>query len=472
MLTLVPPWAHHYGEFWRAIRVRNLWFIKLRYGAVLLLVLFLLGGNYILQYNFSPIQVKVIASITFFILLYNSVIHALRFKIGCDPNKFNCLHTSLIQMICDILALMLLVYFTGMLKSPFYFIFVFHMIIGSMILPGYVVYCAAVFIIVVFSFLVWLQGNGVIPLHNIPGITDTSSLSFGYNFLFIILFSFMLFGSVYIANKIARQLYFREQQLRGSLEKLKEADVTKQKYTLGIVHEIKTPIAAVKSILDLLIGNYAGPISNEANSKLQRANIRTTEALEFINDVLRYSKIKLLDTKVIEEIDLENLIRGILEKNIEKTLEKEIKITFVDKRTVKRSIQGDKIILALAFSNIISNSVKYVSQKGIIDILIYDSKEIVFIEINDSGIGIPKGELTKVFDEFYRATNVEKSKREGSGIGLNIVKEIIDRHHGKIEIQSPSKVGNEECPGTGVIIQLPYQKKHLEVDNVTCEEYS
>lgn len=163
MLQLIPEWAHHYGEFWRAIRVRNLWFIKLRYLAVLMLIGFLTIGETLLDFKLTSAQIKAVIIISFSILLYNIIIHLSRKYAGTDPNKFNCLHLSLIQIVLDLIALMVLVYYTGIMESPLYMFFIFHMIIGSLILPGFIVYINAGIVSICFSTLATLQLGSDVP---------------------------------------------------------------------------------------------------------------------------------------------------------------------------------------------------------------------------------------------------------------------------------------------------------------------
>lgn len=473
MLSLVPDWAQHYGDFWRAIRVRNLWFIKLRYFAIVILAAFLLTGELLLNFQFTSVQEQAISIITLVILCYNLLFHKYRLRIGVDPDKFNCLHTSLIMIILDLVALLLLVYFTGSIYSPLCMLFVFHMIIGSMILPGYLVYLAAGVISLSFAAIIALEHNAIISNHRISGIINNiSQHSTEYELIFILTFSFMLLVSVYITNKIARQLFQREQQLRESLEKLNEAENTKQRYTLGVVHEIKTPVAAVKSIIDLMLGNYVGPLTPQVEEKLLRARLRSEEALLLINDVLQFSRIKLLDISLNEIIKIEKMIAQIIDTHSEELKEKNIKLIYNDTRKIERLLFGATLLLELAFSNLISNAIKYSNSEGEIFVIIREESDTIEIEISDNGIGIPHKEQRTVFEHFYRATNVNKASVEGSGMGLSITKEIITKHQGTIEVISPSKIGNANSPGTTVIIRLPYRQPGVEVDTVTFEEYS
>lgn len=474
MIPLIPDWAHHYGEFWRAIRIRNLWFIKLRYVAVPTLLLFTLVGQFLLNFKLTEIQFNSLIIISIFILVYNIIIHKTRKYVGCIPNQFNCLHLSLIQMVLDLVSLMFVVYYTGLIESPLHLFFIFHMIIGSLILPGYLVYITAGIISFVFGLLVMLQRYSFVETHFIIGLySSIRPHTLTYDLLFIIIFTVMLFVSVYIANKISHQLYKREQQLRLTLEKLNEAEIAKQKYIMGVVHEVKTPVTAIHSILGLLINKFVGPISLEVENKLKRAIQRTEETLNLLNDILRISRLKILDVKSSEEIDIKKVLLTLLDKHAELIKTKSITLDLTDVRQENKKIKSDIVLLELALSNLISNAIKYVDQKGVIEIILDEKDGMLYIEFSDNGIGIPKESLSKIFSQFYRASNVDKTKHSGTGMGLAIVKEIIERFGGNISVKSPSRIGSEQNPGTTFEIILPYNYKPNEYDifEVNDEEY-
>lgn len=473
MKALIPEWARNYGEFWRAIRIRNLWFIRLRYFAVISLLLFLTAGEFLLNFQFSNLQKISISIITLSIFSYNIILYKLRKYTSCDISSFNSLHLSLIQMILDLTALMILVYYTGIIESPLYIFFIFHMIIGSLILPAYVVYIIACLICLVLSALTLMQNFGIVETHLISGLYDARiPHTMAYDILSLITFTAMIFISVYLANNIVRQLYKREQQLRETLQRLDEAEKAKQRYTIGIIHEVKTPVTAIKSIIDLILNNYLGDINPEIRDKLKRAQIRTGETLQLLNNILRLSRLKLLDIRSTEEIDILELIDGLTNKMEETIKAKAIDFRIKDLRKGKKIIKSDITLLELAFSNLIANSVKYVKEGGVIEILLDESENKLLIEICDDGIGIPKEDLPNIFKQFYRASNVKRSEHEGSGLGLALVKEIIERLGGTISAESPSRLAGE-MPGTCFKVSLDYnfQPKSYDIFQVSPDNY-
>jgi len=460
MLSLVPEWAVGQKEFWEAIRRRNLWFIKLRYSVVVMLSIFLFFTTFIFKINYTDTQLVAGMIIIASILLYNVTLHRLRKFVRFDVNRFNPLYLSLLQIILDLIALLLLVYYTGGIESPLYIFFVFLVIIGSLILPGTLVYAMAAVFVISFVVLTALEHYEVIEHHSIDGLLNFSLYNNPlYVGAFLFTFAFMTFVSVYLANGMARQLYKREKDLVDSMKKINAAEKEKQKYIMGIVHEIKTPIVAVASYIDIILQKFLGPIDETIEEKLVRAKNRTDEGIQMINDVLNVSKLTLYDQYDEEEIDIYEIVSGVMKRRKASAEAHLIKLNLFDKREKKEKIKGDKFLLDIALSNLIGNSIKYGVDSGNVEMTINSDSKNIIIEVCDDGVGIPKEELPKIFKEFYRANNVRKIVSEGSGLGLSVVKRIVERHDGTINAASPSRMASRDYPGSCFIIELPFQRK-------------
>jgi two-component system, OmpR family, sensor histidine kinase BaeS len=185
--------------------------------------------------------------------------------------------------------------------------------------------------------------------------------------------------------------------------------------------------------------------------KVKRARFRLGESIKMINGILRVSRFKLLNKLEPEEIRLSEIIQGVIQSLSSLSMQKEIEIVYNDNENTP--IIVDKVLIELVISNLLSNALKYSSNKGRVEILLYDEYDWRVIEIADDGVGIPGKEIDKIFEEYYRASNVKSI--EGTGTGLSVVKEIIDVHKGKIIIKSPSRLGNVRRPGTEIHITLP-----------------
>jgi signal transduction histidine kinase len=363
-------------------------------------------------------------------------------------------------MVLDLVSLLLLVYFTGGIESPLYMLLVFLVIIGSLILPGVVVYTMSGIFILLFALSSIFEHYRMIPHHPIEGLLGFSLYDNSYYVTaYLFTFTFVIFVSVYLANGIARQLYKREKDLVDSLNKINAAEKEKQQYIMGIVHEIKTPIAAVASYLDLILQKFLGPIDETVEEKLVRAKRRADEGIQMINDVLNVSKLTLYDKFDEDEINLSDLICGVI-KRIKPTADSHlIGINFIDERKEQTKIAGDKFLLDIAISNLIGNSIKYGIDGGKVEIVLSSDGDNHVIEVCDDGVGIPENEIPKIFNDFYRGSNVKKITMEGSGLGLSVVKKIVKRHSGLITVESPSKLGKKDHPGSCFTIKLPVAGK-------------
>ncbi len=456
MIKLAPTWTYDYKEFWETIKNRNLWFIKIRYGAVFMLFVIYATASYVMKLEFSRDQNIVIIGLLIFILVYNFVLSYLRKFLSSQPEKFNPLHFSLLQMILDLFALMLLVYFSGSIETPLYMLFIFHMIIGSLILPKNVIYTIATVVVTVFTLIVIGEYNSVIPHHHLVGFFNSEQKE---NFNFIVatlgIFIFTIYTTVLITNRIASRLYKREQELKETLDKLNEAEKIKQKYMMGIVHEIKTPIVAAQSIIEVITRGYYGNIEQKIEEKLNRIKLRTDEALTLINNILRISKLKLFDEIYKEKIEVLKILNNVIEQHKESIKRKNLNLKINNYIKENTLVEADKTLLTLVFSNVLGNAIKYSVANREIEIITKYNLTNVVVEFNDMGIGIPEEDLKNIFNQFYRASNISVGKYEGSGLGLTLVKEILERFNGTIEIKSPSLLGDEEFPGTSVKIILP-----------------
>lgn len=326
------------------------------------------------------------------------------------------------------------------------------MIIGSLIFPVKIMYLTAGMLITLFSLLSFLEYHGFIPHQTVQGLYPYPLYKEpNYVIGFISIFSFVMLISIKLASKIAEELYSRERQLKLALEDVRLAEESKQKYIMAVVHELKSPIAAATSGIELVLGNYLGEVKEEILEVLSRVKTRLHESIENINSILRVSRFKLLNKIEEEELIITDIVQSIIDKIKPVAERKQIQITL--SKDGNKIIKGDKVLIELVFSNLIGNAVKYTPKNGEVKISFKDiSKELV-VEIKDNGIGIPKNDLEKIFDEYYRASNVKNI--EGTGTGLSLVKQIIETHRGKIEIASPSGIGSKERPGTKAVIILP-----------------
>jgi signal transduction histidine kinase len=236
-------------------------------------------------------------------------------------------------------------------------------------------------------------------------------------------------------------------------KKLLEFDEARSRFMMIVAHEMRAPVTAIQGILRTVLDGYLGELAPKQMELLSRAELRTHSFLALINDLLDLGvdeegeevKVKVTPTSIEEAL---RKVLGLLEvKSKEKDIEIEVEAPEIS--PVIREVEGD---MEKLFTNLIGNAVKYTPPHGKVWVRIGIEDKSVNIIVSDTGIGISPEDLPHVFEEFYRAKNAKTLIREGTGLGLTIVKRIIDRYHGNISVDSKP---NE---GTTVNILLPGNK--------------
>ena len=221
------------------------------------------------------------------------------------------------------------------------------------------------------------------------------------------------------------------------LSKHKELSRAKTDFVALASHQLRTPLSIIKWYVDFLITGDAGAITEEQRKYLKEVYVSNERLIELVNGLLDASRIDLgtfsiepEPTNIVEraEIALAKFLPQIKQKNIilKKNID-EFPIINLDPRLTK-----------IVFENIISNAVKYTLPEGTILLSIKKTEKDIFIKISDTGCGIPREQQPKVFTKLFRADNVRKIEASGTGLGLYIVKAIIDKSGGKIWFESPS----------------------------------
>jgi signal transduction histidine kinase len=233
---------------------------------------------------------------------------------------------------------------------------------------------------------------------------------------------------------IYRSIKTEETYVKTNIE-LENKDKLKNEYVLRVTHDIKGHIAAILSCLEVVRSKMTGPLNDVQEEFTTRAYERTELLSGFINDLLNLTKKRLKRDVEIEEFPLTDLITRVVKPLQILMQDKSIDFNMYLDKSVGM-ITGNPFTIEELYSNLLLNAVKYTPIKGHIELTVKARQNHIITEISDSGIGIPKEDLSKVFDEFYRASNVPKDIKSGSGLGLSIARQIVEDHKGKIWVTS------------------------------------
>jgi signal transduction histidine kinase len=254
-----------------------------------------------------------------------------------------------------------------------------------------------------------------------------------YLFLFILIALLMVLGLVFV-------MYSLNTELR--LNKLKSDFIS------NVSHELKSPLTSIRMMTEMLHHNRVE--TDERKSVYYKAMLEESEHLShLIDNILDFSRIDD-DRKKYDftDLDLDELLVKFLESTRERIKEQGFEIRY-DSPDKVPLIRGDRDAILQVFYNLIDNALKFSGTSRVIDItLSARGNEIVFC-VKDYGIGISAKDQEKIFDRFYRGDKPQKLGIKGSGIGLTIVKQIVEAHGSTIDIES------ELGKGSRVTVRLP-----------------
>ena len=223
---------------------------------------------------------------------------------------------------------------------------------------------------------------------------------------------------------------------------LKEMDRLKSQFVAMASHELRSPLAAIQQILSVVVRDMKDTLDERRSTLLDRAQERSKGLMAMINDLLDLAKIEsggVLERK--EPVELEPLARLSVEFYQETAHKKGVKID-IEPFAQSPCVMGDCCALEEVFGNLISNAVSYTPSGGSITIKGGVSGDEAWVSFEDTGIGIPPEAVSKIFDRFYRVKDEKTRNVVGTGLGLPIVKGIVEAHDGKVELTSTPGKGS------------------------------
>lgn len=254
-------------------------------------------------------------------------------------------------------------------------------------------------------------------------------------------------------NSLEEKVRERTRALQQAYEELKVLDKKKSEFISVAAHQLRTPLSGIKWTMNMILNEELGKITPEQKDLLEKGYQTNEHMLSIINDMLNtdliitgkaeynFSKIFLCD--IIDTVM--NQISGLAsEKSINVIREK------IDKK--QSEVDADPKKIELVVLNLIDNAIKYSPVGSSVTLNVTKSGNEVHLDITDSGIGIPEDQKNNIFDRFYRAPNAIRTQANGSGLGLFIAKNIIEKHNGKISFEST------ENKGTTFTVILPVKQ--------------
>jgi two-component system phosphate regulon sensor histidine kinase PhoR len=223
---------------------------------------------------------------------------------------------------------------------------------------------------------------------------------------------------------------------------IKHLETVKKDFVANVSHELKTPVTLIKGFIETLQdGIDASPEEQTRFLGIIKTHADRLDAI--IDDLLTLSRLEQYDQHQdvgFEAVSLQNVIKESIESCQVKAHEKHIQIHWEPESNL--FVQGNYHLILQALVNLIDNAIKYSSESTQVSILVSQTKENGIIAVSDQGVGIPKEDISRVFERFYRVDKARSRKEGGTGLGLAIVKHIAQVHNGWVEVQSQPGFGS------------------------------
>ena len=220
------------------------------------------------------------------------------------------------------------------------------------------------------------------------------------------------------------------------MDKVSASFERQKRFSASAAHELKTPLATILVNLDVL-NMEEQPAPGRTVQVLAVVRANTERMIRLVDDLFRLSAEK--DSGMCEDVPLKEVFREVVEELSPRMEEKQLSVSVSDMAGMK--LTGNRVMLTRAMGNLVENAVKYNRQSGSVSISAEMRDEKVWIRISDTGIGISREELMHIFEPFYRVDQSRSRAVGGAGLGLALVKDIVEKHGGEISVESVAGEG-------------------------------
>lgn len=239
-----------------------------------------------------------------------------------------------------------------------------------------------------------------------------------------------------------------------NVTKEKSLDEAKSGFISIASHQLRTPLTSIRWFSEMLINGDAGDISDEQKHFVERIYEGAERMINLVNLLLQIARVEAGRVRIEPApMDLKRLTESVVTTLQTQLKEKDEKIEIIALPEKLPEIPMDEDVVWQIIQNLLTNAIRYSQVKGIITIkIVFDEKrkELLY-SVQDKGIGIPKAEQGRIFEKFYRADNAVQYVPEGSGLGLNLVKKLVEDWEGRIWFES------EESKGTTFFFTVPLE---------------
>ncbi|SER59152.1 Signal transduction histidine kinase [Nitrosomonas sp. Nm51] len=431
------------------------WFIIFRWGIISALILIhviaLLTPDTLIQFrvieeNNWPITITLILGIANLFYIY-----ALNYS---KPGKFNTPSINLwSQIIIDLICLSVVVHFIGSTATPAPFFYILHIALACIFFSTLESLLVALIVSGMYTIVLLIeysfsgQFSMTIPID--PAAAQNGKTR-NHMLFWMIALDVLFFTVWYLVSRLSLVVRAHEHRLAEAYKRINQAQHEKDQYAVLMTHQLKSPLDAIRSKINLIKGGYCGEVPQEIKEALLKIDRRATNMASLILDLLRLQRLKETCSCNADNkpVDIRETVQKCIEKLTPVINTKGITFNVSIEYFFYKSIPDQMEIL---MENIIANAITYSHENGSVEITSNLNKRdnSATLTITDHGIGIEKDDLPNIFNEYFYSPRAALHNKATSGIGLSIVKIAAENNHLNINVNS------EPGKGTAFAIFFP-----------------
>jgi len=245
----------------------------------------------------------------------------------------------------------------------------------------------------------------------------------------------------------------RTSELNEALERLSELSQMKANFIANISHELRTPLTHIKGYLELLVTGSLGDVSEEQKHALQVSQRSTNKLESMIEDLIMFSLASRGEMSMkLNEVDIRRIASLAVKSASTKAEERGVKVICFAPENIP-SVQADPEKIGWVLNQLIDNGVKFTQSGGSVTVsLREDGRNLVLVTVTDTGIGIPLNRLSEIFEPFHQLDESSTRHYGGTGLGLSLVRQIVEAHGSLLDVQS--------VEGKGSVFKFPLLAVH------------
>lgn len=419
-----------------SLRLRLDWLNRLRWGAVaVVLVGVLVAGPWLKLV--APVRGLLITASGLFVL---NLLYVMRNRRWPPTDIRTEIRYVKVQMVGDLLILTELLNLTGGLENPFFFIYIIHVILASLLFKGREIYQIAALAVVLFTGEVLGEYIGLLPHHH---LLSAGELTHELPFVLAGLGAFWLvmLTCAYLGASIMKHNRTIKDELVERQAALVEADTEKMEFFRFVTHEVKSPVSTAQSAVQTALELEGDRLSEQARGLLDRGLRRLEQANLMVRDLADLTRGGELRRGEVAKLDLAELVGRVAERFADLAAQKAVALT-TNLPTAPVMMWSNAGMLEKIVANLVGNGIRYSEAGGRVQVKLAPTGQGVRLSVADEGIGIPKADQERIFEEFYRTDRAKEMSRLGTGLGLAIVRKFVDQLGGRLELRSELGVGS------------------------------